>query len=58
MRGGRIVEAAPTESLLAAPGHPYTKLLIASVPGPDWEPSRSGALRAELEADEALAAPS
>lgn len=29
---GRIVEVAPAEALLAAPQHPYTQALIASVP--------------------------
>jgi ABC-type oligopeptide transport system ATPase subunit len=33
MFGGRIVEQAPTEALLAHPGHPYTRRLLASIPG-------------------------
>ncbi|MGW0934569.1 ABC transporter ATP-binding protein [Streptomyces sp. NPDC002666] len=32
MRHGRIVETAPTETLLRAPQHPYTRTLLASVP--------------------------
>ncbi|MEV0036544.1 ATP-binding cassette domain-containing protein [Streptomyces sp. NPDC050804] len=32
MRYGRIVETAPTETILRAPGHPYTRTLLASVP--------------------------
>ena len=29
---GRIVETAPTESVLTQPSHPYTRMLLASVP--------------------------
>jgi peptide/nickel transport system ATP-binding protein len=36
MRRGEIVEAGPTESLLGAPQHAYTQLLIDSVPKPAW----------------------
>ncbi|MFP7675490.1 ABC transporter ATP-binding protein [Marivita sp. S0852] len=32
---GRLVETAPAEDLIAAPRHPYTKALIASIPVPD-----------------------
>lgn len=32
MRHGRIVETAPTETLLRDPGHPYTRELLAAVP--------------------------
>ena len=32
MRQGEIVEMAPTETLYAAPQHPYTQLLLSSIP--------------------------
>ncbi|MDN5854251.1 MAG: ATP-binding cassette domain-containing protein, partial [Actinomycetia bacterium] len=32
MYGGRMVESAPTESLFAAPQHPYTRALLDAVP--------------------------
>ena len=33
MYAGRIVETGPTDRVIAAPRHPYTKGLIGSVPG-------------------------
>ncbi|MEV6521396.1 ATP-binding cassette domain-containing protein [Longispora sp. NPDC051575] len=47
MRQGRIVEAGPTDRVLAAPEHPYTRLLLESVPRPGRDPRRiAGARRA------------
>jgi peptide/nickel transport system ATP-binding protein len=38
MYAGRVVEIAPVEQLFARPGHPYTALLLASVPRLDVVP--------------------
>ncbi|WP_369229451.1 ABC transporter ATP-binding protein [Streptomyces sp. R21] len=35
---GRPVEHRPMAELLDAPAHPYTRLLLASVPHPGWDP--------------------
>jgi peptide/nickel transport system ATP-binding protein len=40
MRAGSIVERGPTVRVLAAPQHPYTRLLLESVPRPGWKPRR------------------
>ncbi|MCX4529610.1 MULTISPECIES: ABC transporter ATP-binding protein [unclassified Streptomyces] len=48
MRRGRIVESGPTERVLAAPEHPYTRLLLESVPRPGWDPRRIAAARRAL----------
>ncbi len=32
---GKMVEVAPTEELMAAPKHPYTKALLSAIPVPD-----------------------
>lgn len=37
---GAIVERGTTRQVLEAPEHPYTQLLLASTPGPDWKPER------------------
>ncbi|WP_030865152.1 ABC transporter ATP-binding protein [Streptomyces sp. NRRL F-2747] len=48
MRHGRIVEAGPTAQVLAAPEHPYTRLLLESVPRPGWDPQGIAAARRAL----------
>ena len=37
MYGGQVVERGPTASLLATPCHPYTQILIDSIPGREGE---------------------
>lgn len=45
---GRTVEAGRTAEVLAAPEHPYTRLLLASVPSLDWNPSDVADARREF----------
>jgi len=33
LEGGRVVEAGPAAAVLKNPKHPYTKNLVASIPG-------------------------
>ncbi|MFJ7153958.1 ABC transporter ATP-binding protein [Streptomyces sp. NPDC101118] len=48
MRHGRIVESGPTAEVLADPRHAYTRLLLASVPRPGWDPGGIAASRRAL----------
>ena len=38
MKDGQVVEAGPKTEMFAPPHHPYTELLLSSVPDmdPDW----------------------
>ncbi|MGW8885669.1 ABC transporter ATP-binding protein [Streptomyces sp. NPDC055749] len=38
LRSGRVVEAGPTAAVLDTPQHPYTRLLLDSVPRRGWNP--------------------
>ncbi len=40
LRQGQVVERGPTHTILANPTHPYTRLLLDSVPRPGWKPRR------------------
>jgi oligopeptide transport system ATP-binding protein len=54
MRHGAIVERGTTASVLAEPSHPYTRLLLESVPGAGWDPRAIVAARKALaEAEQA-----
>ena len=37
MYGGRVVESGPVDQIFAAPAHPYTRLLLATVPRLDGQ---------------------
>lgn len=51
MQRGRVVEADETAKLLENPQHPYTRLLLASVPSHSWNPAEVSRLRAEMMSD-------
>ncbi|MFJ9938635.1 ABC transporter ATP-binding protein [Streptomyces virginiae] len=48
MRHGAVVEQGRTQEVLAAPAHPYTRLLLESVPRPGWDPQAIAAARRAL----------
>ena len=37
---GKVVEEGETDQVLSQPQHPYTQLLVASTPGPGWDPEK------------------
>ncbi len=45
---GRVVEQGSTTDLLTAPEHPYTRLLLSSLPRPGWDLAAISALRREV----------
>lgn len=53
LRSGRVVEAGRTADVLSSPQHPYTRLLIDSVPHAGWDPERIAESRKALVAPDA-----
>ncbi|MEU9890638.1 ATP-binding cassette domain-containing protein [Sphaerisporangium sp. NPDC051011] len=49
MYRGQAVERGPTETTLRNPHHPYSRLLLDSVPRPGWEPALIADKRRRLE---------
>lgn len=52
MRRGTVVERGETAAVLAAPQHPYTRLLLDSVPRENWDLERVRRDRAALETND------
>jgi peptide/nickel transport system ATP-binding protein len=48
MQHGEIVERGRTAELLDAPRHPYTRLLLDSVPRPAWDEAPDAEADAEV----------
>ncbi|WP_405775721.1 ABC transporter ATP-binding protein [Streptomyces sp. NBC_00859] len=45
MRHGRVIESGATATVLARPNTSYTRILLDSVPGPNWDPRGIAAAR-------------
>lgn len=39
MHKGTVVEQGPPTKIFRSPAHPYTRKLVAAIPGADWEPA-------------------
>ena len=48
MRRGVVVEQRPTADVLHSPEHPYTRLLLSSVPRPGWDLDAISRMRREV----------
>ena len=51
MKTGEIVERGRPVDLLGNPHHPYTRLLIDSVPRPDWDVDAAAGEAASVDVD-------
>ncbi|WP_200955030.1 ABC transporter ATP-binding protein [Aeromicrobium sp. Root236] len=49
MRLGKVVESGQTRSILSSPEHPYTRLLLESIPRRGWDLDRLAQSRRDLE---------
>jgi oligopeptide transport system ATP-binding protein len=54
MRHGRVVERGETEDILRNPRHPYTRLLLDSIPSPNWDLARLAQDRRALDLDQTI----
>ncbi|WP_285545278.1 ABC transporter ATP-binding protein [Streptomyces lavendulae] len=48
LRSGKVVESGPAGRVLDAPQHPYTRLLLDSVPRRGWDPGAAVSVRRAL----------